>query len=209
MPAPPPPPPPVAREAPSVTSAEAVAAPGAMVDAGRLVAGRGDGGATKGGGAVGAAGGAADLTGRSGLPAGNGETRAAGGAGDGRGQASGGGRGAGGGSGAGGGVGSGADTVAAHSGRGTAEVGDLLRAMRRQIERAKVYPEAARRREVEGTVELRFRVAPDGSVQAVEVVQSSGYTILDESAVRTIQRAAPYPVLAGWIQIPLAYRLDR
>jgi protein TonB len=81
--------------------------------------------------------------------------------------------------------------------------------MRRQIEQAKVYPQVARRRGVEGTVELRFRIAPDGSVQAVEVLRSSGHAILDESAILTIRRAAPFPVLEGWVQIALAYRLDR
>ena len=86
---------------------------------------------------------------------------------------------------------------------------DLLRAIRAQIERAKVYPEAARRRAREGTVDLRFRIAPDGSVERVEIVQSSGHDLLDESAMQTIRRAGPYPVLAGWVRIPLAYQLAR
>ena len=85
---------------------------------------------------------------------------------------------------------------------------DLLGAIRRQIERAKVYPETARRRHQEGTVELRFRIAPDGLVEAVEIVRSSGHELLDESATQTIRRAVPYPKFAGWIRVPLAYRLE-
>ena len=96
-------------------------------------------------------------------------------------------------------------------GRGGTGVGvaDLLRAIRQKIEHAKVYPETARREGIEGTVEVRFRIAGDGSVEAVEVVRSSGHPLLDETSAQTVRQAGPYPVLAGWIRIPLSYRLDR
>ena len=90
-----------------------------------------------------------------------------------------------------------------------AGVADLLRAIRQKIEHAKVYPETARREGIQGTVEVRFRIAGDGSVEAVEVVRSSGHRLLDETSTQTVRRAGPYPVLAGWIRIPLSYRLDR
>jgi protein TonB len=86
---------------------------------------------------------------------------------------------------------------------------DHLGTIRRQIEQAKVYPDAARREGMQGTVELRFRIAGDGSVEAIEVVRSSGHRLLDEASAQTVRRAGPYPVLAGWIRIPLSYRLDR
>jgi TonB family protein len=97
------------------------------------------------------------------------------------------------------------------SGRGGTGAGmaDLLRAIRQKIEHAKVYPETARREGIQGTVEVRFRIAGDGSVEAVEVVRSSGHRLLDETSAQTVRRAGPYPVLAGWIRIPLSYRLDR
>jgi periplasmic protein TonB len=90
-------------------------------------------------------------------------------------------------------------------------VADLLRAIRQKIERehAKVYPEAAHRKGIEGTVEVRFRIAGDGSAEAVEVVRSSGFPLLDELSVQTIRRAAPYPLVVGWIRSPLVYRLDQ
>jgi TonB family protein len=88
-------------------------------------------------------------------------------------------------------------------------VADLLRVIRQKIEHAKVYPETARREGIQGTVEVRFRIAGDGSVEAVEVVRSSGHRLLDETSAQTVRRAGPYPVLAGWIRIPLSYRLDR
>ncbi len=85
----------------------------------------------------------------------------------------------------------------------------LLRSIRRQIEQAKIYPDAARREGIQGSVELRFRIAADGSVEAVEILRSSGFGILDEASQQTIRRAAPYPLIRGWIRLPLSYRLDR
>jgi protein TonB len=85
----------------------------------------------------------------------------------------------------------------------------LLGAIRRQIEQAKVYPDRMRREGIQGTVELKFRIASDGSVEAIEVARSSGHRVLDEVSAQTIRRAGPYPFIAGWIRIPLEYRLDR
>jgi TonB family protein len=58
-------------------------------------------------------------------------------------------------------------------------------------------------------VDLRFRIAAEGSVEAVQILRSSGSRILDEASEQTIRRAAPYPVVWGWIRLPLSYRLDR
>jgi TonB family protein len=85
---------------------------------------------------------------------------------------------------------------------------DLLRAIRRRIEQAKIYPDTARRQGVQGVVEVRFRIGLDGGVTALEVVRSSGHALLDQESADTVRRAAPYPVIPGWIRIPLAYHLD-
>jgi protein TonB len=62
---------------------------------------------------------------------------------------------------------------------------------------------------MQGTVEVRFRVGPDGRADAVEIVRSSGHRELDEASLQTVRRAGPYPVVPGRIRIPLSYRLDR
>jgi len=85
----------------------------------------------------------------------------------------------------------------------------LLQGIRRRIEQAMAYPEPARRHGIQGTVDLRFRIAADGAVEAVEILRSSGSRILDEASEQTIRRAAPYPPVSGWIRLPLSYRLDR
>jgi protein TonB len=84
----------------------------------------------------------------------------------------------------------------------------ILSTIRRRIEQAKSYPDAARRDGIQGTVDLRFRVAGDGSVELVEILGSSGSPILDRASEETIRRAAPFPAYQGWIRLPLSYRLD-
>lgn len=48
------------------------------------------------------------------------------------------------------------------------------------------YPRLARRQEFQGTVILAVDVEPDGSVARAQVKQSSGYAILDQSALDTV-----------------------
>ncbi len=94
------------------------------------------------------------------------------------------------------------------SGNGSGGGGmDWFRLLRDKIERAKQYPPRARRWGMEGTAEVQFRIARDGSVQEVTVVKSSGFPILDRATVETLKRAAPLPVIPGTIRIPISYRL--
>ncbi len=87
-----------------------------------------------------------------------------------------------------------------------------LDAIRRRIERTIFYPNEARRRGIEGTVELLFTLSADGHVQGVWVLRSSGSPILDEAAIQVVKQAAPYPIVADWpavlqFQLPITYRL--
>lgn len=91
--------------------------------------------------------------------------------------------------------------------RGGASPADLRKLILARIDRAKRYPVEARRRGIEGSAVIRFRIAPDGSVAAVEVVRPSGSPVLDEASRDTILRASPFPVVDGWIQVQLAYGL--
>ena len=113
------------------------------------------------------------------------------------------------GSGNGAGSGDGAGYGSGHGDGTGVGVADLLRSIRQRIEKAKTYPEIARRQGKQGTVELRFRIAADGTVEVVEIVHSSGHQTLDESSMQTIHRAGPYPPVGGWVRIPLSYRLER
>jgi TonB family protein len=75
------------------------------------------------------------------------------------------------------------------------------------IERVKKYPRLARERGMEGVVRLRFMLNPSGGVDAVEVVKSSGYEILDTASISAVYRAAPMPYVNGWVEMPMRYVL--
>ena len=53
----------------------------------------------------------------------------------------------------------------------------------------KSYPEEARRNRWEGTVVLRLQIDAAGRAEAIEVVQSSGYRVLDREARKMLRKA--------------------
>jgi TonB family protein len=86
---------------------------------------------------------------------------------------------------------------------------DLLIAIRSSIERAKNYPILARKRGIEGTVTVSFKIDARGSPQDVKIVRSSGYQILDEEVPKMLRKASPFPELSGDIVIPVIFRLKK
>ena len=50
------------------------------------------------------------------------------------------------------------------------------------------YPAQARRFGYQGTVKVAITIKPDGSISGVEIMESSGYTVLDREAVNTVKR---------------------
>jgi len=75
------------------------------------------------------------------------------------------------------------------------------------------YPRAARRRNYQGTVMLDVRVTVDGVVAEVRIADSSGYSILDRSAAKSVKGWRFSPALrAGqpiemWVQVPVRFEL--
>jgi len=65
------------------------------------------------------------------------------------------------------------------------------------------YPEEARRRQLFGDLRLAVAIARDGSVEQVEILESSGQRVLDQAAVRIVRLAAPFA------PIPAAINADR
>lgn len=76
------------------------------------------------------------------------------------------------------------------------------------------YPREAIRRRLEGTVKLRVQIGFDGRVLSVTVAQSSGYDMLDESALRAIRGWKFSPMLRDGkpaessVLIPVRFHLD-
>lgn len=75
------------------------------------------------------------------------------------------------------------------------------------------YPQLAKQRGWEGVVILKVLVEKDGSVGEISVERSSGYDVLDGSALRTVRtwRFSPARMgrlaLSSWVRIPVRFRL--
>lgn len=54
------------------------------------------------------------------------------------------------------------------------------------------YPDEARRRRLQGNVRVLVALDPDGTIHEMEILQSSGYRILDDAVIRIIRLAAPF-----------------
>lgn len=63
----------------------------------------------------------------------------------------------------------------------------------KKLQRNKVNPRSTQ----SGTVLLRFTVDPKGEILSRTVIQSSGSKLLDEAALASLERAAPFPPVPG------------
>ena len=54
------------------------------------------------------------------------------------------------------------------------------------------YPDEARQRNLEGQLVMTVAVRRDGSIERIDIVQASGYPILDQAAVRIVELAEPF-----------------
>jgi periplasmic protein TonB len=86
-----------------------------------------------------------------------------------------------------------ADAVAIHA--------EYLERVQRAVIRARVYPEVARARGLEGRVAFQLVLAPDGRLLASQLLRSSGAMTLDRAALETVRRAA-YPPAPATIAVP-------
>jgi protein TonB len=76
-------------------------------------------------------------------------------------------------------------------GFGTAR--DYFDMVRLRIEGKKAYPSAARVRQIEGRVTVRFTIAADGTVRSAAVAKSSKNSALDEAALEAVRASSPFP----------------
>jgi protein TonB len=74
------------------------------------------------------------------------------------------------------------------------------------------YPPEARGRRLNGVAQVQFVVGSSGDVGSVRLARSSGSPILDEAALATVRRAAPFPPIpegagrSSWtFTVPLAF----
>ncbi|HET6472640.1 MAG TPA: energy transducer TonB [Pseudomonadales bacterium] len=69
-----------------------------------------------------------------------------------------------------------------------------LQAWRRKVETVgnMNYPEEARRDQLYGSLRLMVAITPDGALKDVRVLDSSGFKVLDDAAIRIVRQAAPF-----------------
>jgi TonB family protein len=78
-----------------------------------------------------------------------------------------------------------------------------------------VYPKDAEKKGIEGTVDMRILVTERGTVDEVEISQSSGNSSMDEAAVRAAKRTRFRPAIkdgqrvAMWINYPIQFALAK
>jgi protein TonB len=84
---------------------------------------------------------------------------------------------------------------------------DFARKIRDAVHKAKYYPLLAKKRGIEGKTTVEFTINIKGNPENIRVVKSSGSEILDSAAVETITRAAPLPVAAGKVEVPIIFML--
>ena len=73
------------------------------------------------------------------------------------------------------------------------------------------YPRIAREMGWSGKVVVTFLVLEDGAVKDIKIVRSSGFGILDKSAVETIKKSCPFPrpPAAAQLKVPIEFRLGQ
>jgi protein TonB len=82
--------------------------------------------------------------------------------------------------------------------------------IRDRILRNVSYPNKARRMGWQGKVALSFIITASGYVRDFKVIQSSGFKILDNDAIETVKKTAPFPkpINEANIAISIVYRLE-
>jgi protein TonB len=74
-----------------------------------------------------------------------------------------------------------------------------LSSVKRAIELEWEYPDMALRHGLQGKLVLEFTIHGDGNLMKTRIVRSSGFSILDKEAVRSVQTAAPFHPIPPWI----------
>ena len=77
-------------------------------------------------------------------------------------------------------------------GRAT-ELSLYVREVKKLIGEKSFYPQSAKRRGLEGTVNVSFSVSSDGSVYDVDISKPSGFNLLDDNALSIVKSASPLP----------------
>ncbi|MDR2636179.1 MAG: energy transducer TonB [Campylobacteraceae bacterium] len=77
-------------------------------------------------------------------------------------------------------------------------------------EAKKDYPSKAKKMHMEGITKVKISIDRDGNIILLEITESSGFTMLDQSAIKSIKKASknfPKPPKVLLFIVPIAYEL--
>jgi periplasmic protein TonB len=83
----------------------------------------------------------------------------------------------------------------------------LLSLLHAAIQKQQQYPASALQMEREGKTTLIFLLFPDGHIQHLSIIQSSGTAALDEAALAAVNRAAPFKGVDKHLSAPQTYQI--
>lgn len=87
----------------------------------------------------------------------------------------------------------------------------LLKQIQKAIQQAQIYPKQARKMRMQGIVKVEFLWTKNKGLEDLKIIQSSGYDLLDKSALKSIRKASlyfPYYESDLRIVLPIAYELS-
>ncbi|MGE0474931.1 MAG: energy transducer TonB [Nitrospirales bacterium] len=94
------------------------------------------------------------------------------------------------------------------------DYGWLIHDLKAKLERLKFYPPTARLNKWEGKVIVQMKILDDGHLIEAMVEESSGFDLLDQTALTIIRKASPleldHPLLAANVilSVPLTFQLE-
>ncbi len=107
------------------------------------------------------------------------------------------------------GGGSGGENSAAGQGGSAGYLKGNYEYIKRRVRQYLVYSPQAKRMGIQGMVTVSFTIQQDGRVRDVAVSKSSGYSLLDESALEAVRSAAPFaaPPESARVIMPVQFSL--
>ena len=86
---------------------------------------------------------------------------------------------------------------------------DYKTAVLQAIGEKKNYPSGARSRNQTGNVKLFLQISADGGINRAEVLETSGYSLLDQAALKTVYKAAPFsPLPEGMENLNITFVME-
>ncbi|HYQ48312.1 MAG TPA: TonB family protein [Thermodesulfovibrionales bacterium] len=91
--------------------------------------------------------------------------------------------------------------------QGSSGEASLRQKIRAALQANLVYPYIARKRQMEGSVMVSFRINQTGNPESIRILKGSGYSILDSAARDTVVKASPFPTANNFVEVPITFTL--